>query len=64
MFFIYSLRGAAGALPVPAHLSGMAVGRSSYGLQETVDAHPLCHLQLLAGKPGDLFINCLPSHAC
>lgn len=37
-------RGATDPLPVPAHLPGLLVGRSSYELQVPVDAHPLCHL--------------------
>ena len=49
-------RGAAGPLPVPAHLPGVAVGRTPYGLQEPVDAHPLRHLQLLSGELIDLFV--------
>lgn len=42
--FVLHSRGATGPLPVPAHLPGLAVGRSSYELQAPVDAHPLRHL--------------------
>lgn len=54
-------RGAACPLPVPARLSGVVVGRTPYGLQTPVDAHPLRHLQLPAGELIDLIV-CL--HAC
>lgn len=47
---ISSCRGAAGPLPVPAHLPGVAVGWTPHGLQKPVDAHPLHYFQLSAGK--------------
>lgn len=43
-------RGPAGPLPVFAHLIGLVVGGTPHGLQVPVDANPLCHLQLPAGK--------------
>lgn len=63
VFWIILCRGALGALPVPAHLPGVAVGRSSHGLQGPVDAHPLRHFQLFAGKPNHIFIEFLPPRA-
>lgn len=56
-------RGSVGPLPVPAHLPGVDVGRSSHGLQGPVDARPLRHLQLFAGKSDDMFIEFLPPRA-
>lgn len=53
-------RGSTGSLPVPAHFTGLVVGRPSYGLQAAMDAHPLRHLQLLAGELIDLFIHLFP----
>lgn len=41
----------------------MAVGRSSHGLQGPVDAHPLRHFQLFAGKPNHIFVEFLPPRA-
>lgn len=50
------LRGSSGSVPVPARLPGLAVGRSSHGLQAAVDADPLRHLQLLAGELATMFL--------
>lgn len=61
-FCVCVCRGSVGPLPVPAHLPGVAVGRSSHGLQGPVDARPLRHLQLFTGEPSDVFIDFLPPH--
>lgn len=43
-------RGAHGAVPVCPGVPGVAVGRTTHGLQIPMDAHPLRHLQPPAGK--------------
>lgn len=59
-FSVCVCRGSVGPLPVPAHLPSVAVGGTSHGLQGPVDARPLRHLQLFAGKPDDIFIELFP----
>lgn len=59
-FSVCVCRGSLGPLPLPAHLPGVAVGGSSHGLQGPVDARPLRHFQLFAGKPNDIFMEFLP----